>query len=141
MIKEIIMSDKMKPSVHFTIVCDDIRQELGGKISVMGIFENIYATNFPAFHPRMAVMTEWTEGKGEFEVMMRLSSPDKKTVLRETVSRLSLNNPSLRHRDISVHLNLEFKTPGAYWIEHYLDGEMVHSMPLSIVHVKEQNLH
>lgn len=135
------MSDRLSPSVHFTIVCDDIRQELGGKVSLMGIFENIYATQFPAFHPRMAVITEWTEGKGEFEVTMRLSSPDKKNVLRETVSRLSLSNPSVRHREISVHLNLEFLVPGTYWIEHFLDGEMVHSMPLNIVQVKEQNLH
>jgi len=135
------MTESLKPSVHFSIVCDDIRQELGGKVSLMGLFENIYAAQFPAFHPRMAIITEWTEGKGEFEVMMRISSPDKKTVLRETVSKMGLGNPSIRHRDVSVHLNIEFRTPGTYWIEHYLDGEMVYSMPLNIVQVKEQNIH
>ncbi|MDA8083534.1 MAG: hypothetical protein M0024_07750 [Nitrospiraceae bacterium] len=135
------MPERLHPTVHFTIVCDDIRQEMGGKISLMGIFENIYASHFPAFHPRLAVITEWTEGQGEFEVMMRLSSPDKKTVLREMVTRISLNNPGVRHRDIAVHLNLEFKTAGTYWIEHYLDGELVNSIPLNVLQVKEKSVH
>ena len=135
------MTDKMKPDINFTIVCDDVRQEMGGKISLMGLFENIYAGKFPAFHPRIAVCTEWVEGQGEFEVMMRISAPDKKTVLRETVSKMNMTNPGMRHRDISVHLNLELNAPGTYWIENYLDGEMINSIPLNIVHVKDQNIH
>ncbi|MBI5101997.1 MAG: hypothetical protein HZB33_09220 [Nitrospirae bacterium] len=135
------MADKIKPGINFTILCDDIRQEMGGKISLMGLFENIYASQFPAFHPRIAIFTEWIEGRGEFDVMMRISSPDKKTVLRETVSKINMTNPGVRHRDISVHLNLEFSGPGVYWIENYLDGEMINSIPMNIVHVKEQNVH
>jgi hypothetical protein len=135
------MADKMKPDINFTIVCDDVRQEMGGKISLMGLFENIYAGQFPAFHPRIAVCTEWIEGQGEFEVMMRISAPDKKTVLRETVSKMNMTNPGMRHRDISVHLNLELKAPGTYWVENYLDGEMINSIPLNVVQVKEQNIH
>ncbi len=135
------MTDKIKPDINFTIVCDDVRQEMGGKISLMGLFENIYAAQFPAFHPRIAVCTEWIDGQGEFEVMMRIFSSDKKTVLRETVSKMNMLNPGMRHRDISVHLNLEFNLPGTYWIENYLDGEMINSIPLNIVHVKDQNIH
>ncbi|TAN39547.1 MAG: hypothetical protein EPN25_11180 [Nitrospirae bacterium] len=135
------MPETMRPNISTLIVCDDIRQEMGGKISLMGLFESIYATQFPAFHPRLAVFTEWVEGQGEFELKMQISSPDKKTVLRETRSKISMPNPGMRHRDISVHLNLEFRAPGTYWIEHYLDGEMINSIPLEIVHVREQDIH
>lgn len=135
------MTDKMKPSLNFTIICDDVRQEIGGKISLMGLFENIYATKFPAIHPRLAIMTEWSEGKGEFEVKTRLLSPDRKTALRETASRITLNDANFRHRDVSVHLNIEFKSPGTYWIEHFLDGELINSLPLKVVQVREQPVH
>lgn len=135
------MSEKIRPSVNFTIICDDVRQEMGGKISLMGLFENIYATKFPAIHPRLAVVTEWSEGKGEFEVRMRLIAPDRKTVLRETLSKMKLNDVNFRHRDVSLHLNVELKEPGIYWIENRIDDELIYSMPLKVVQVKEQATH
>ncbi len=135
------MTDRIKPSLNFTLICDDVRQEIGGKISLMGLFENIYATKFPAIHPRLAIMTEWSEGKGEFEVKTRLLSPDRRTALRETASRITLNDANFRHRDVSVHLNIEFKSPGTYWIEHFLDGELINSLPLKVVQVREQPVH
>ena len=135
------MADTMKPSLSYTIICDDIRQEQGGKISLMGLFENIYAMNFPVLHPRLALISEWSEGRGDFLVMTRLLTPDRKTVLRETVSKFTISGTSHRHRDVSLHLNIEFPSPGTYWIEHYLDKELVSSIPLAVIQVKEQAFH
>lgn len=135
------MAEKMRPQLNFTLLCDDIRQELGGKISLMGIFENIYATSFPAIHPRLAIMNEWADGLGEFEATLRILSPDRKTVLRESVTRLKLADVRFKHRDISIHLNIEFREPGTYWIENYLDGILVNSIPLNVMLVKEKSFH
>lgn len=135
------MAEKMRPHLNFTLLCDDIRQELGGKISLMGIFENIYATSFPAIHPRLAIMNEWADGLGEFEATLRILSPDRKTLLRESVTRLKLVDVRFRHRDISIHLNIEFREPGTYWIENYLDGILVNSIPLNVMLVKEKSFH
>jgi hypothetical protein len=135
------MTDTITPSLSYTIICDDVRQEAGGKISLMGLFENIYATSFPVLHPRLVMMSEWADGRGDFSVTTKLLTPDRKTVLRETTSKISLRDKVSRHRDISVHLNIELKTPGTYWIEHYLDDAMISSVPLNVIHVKEQSFH
>ncbi|HUO76017.1 MAG TPA: hypothetical protein VMU21_00435 [Thermodesulfovibrionales bacterium] len=135
------MGEKTKPGLNFTLLCDDVRQEMGGKISLMGIFENVYAGSFPAVHPRLATVNEWADGLGEFEATLRILSPDRKTVLRETVTKLKLVNARFKHRDISIHLNLEFKEPGTYWIENYLDGILVNSVPLNVMLVKEKSFH
>lgn len=135
------MTDRIRPTVSFTIICDDVRQETGGKISLMGLFENIYAAKFPAIHPRLAVVTEWSEGKGEFAVKMRLIAPDRKTVLRETQSKMKLTDVNFRHRDVSLHLNVELKEPGTYWIENLVDDELIYSIPLRVVHMKERATH
>ena len=135
------MGEKTTPSLNFTLLCDDVRQEMGGKISLMGIFENVYANSFPAVHPRLAAVNEWADGLGEFEATLRILSPDRKTVLRETVTKLKLVNARFKHRDISIHLNLEFKEPGTYWIENYLDGILVNSVPISVILIKEKSFH
>lgn len=133
--------EKVRPNLNFTLLCDDVRQEAGGKISLMGIFENVYANHFPAMHPRLATVNEWSDGKGDFDATLRLLSPDRKTIMRETVTRLKLGGARYRHRDISIHLNIEFKEPGTYWIENYLDGVLVNSIPLHVVMVKEKSFH
>ncbi len=135
------MAERTRPHLNFTLFCDDVRQEMGGKISLMGIFENIYARSFPAVHPRMVTINEWTDGKGEFDATLRILSPDRKTVIRETVTRLTLANAGYKHRDISIHINIEFREPGTYWMENYLDGVMVNSVPLNVVLVKEKSFH
>jgi hypothetical protein len=135
------MSDKIKPSLAYTIICDDVRQEAGGKISLMGLFENIYATVFPVLHPRLALMSEWSDGKGDFSVSTRILSPDRKTLIRETTSKISLSDPQYKHRDISLHLNIELQAPGTYWIEYALDNELISSIPLHVIYVKEQSFH
>lgn len=135
------MAEKTRPHLNFTLLCDDVRQEISGKISLMGIFENIYATSFPAIHPRLAIMNEWADGIGEFEATLRILTPDRKTVLRESVTRLKLADARFKHRDISIHLNIEFKEPGTYWIENYLDGLLINSIPLNVMLVKEKSFH
>ncbi len=107
----------------------------------MGIFENIYSRSFPAVHPRLATINEWTDGNGEFEATLRILSPDRKAIIRETVTRLKFANAGYKHRDISIHLNIEFKSPGIYWIENYLDGILVNTVPLNVVLVKEKSFH
>lgn len=135
------MTEPISPLLNFTIVCDDVRQETGGKISLMGLFENIYATNFPAIHPRLAIMNEWSKGRGEYSIKTQILSPDRLAVIRETSSKMKLPDPNIRHRDISVHLNIEFATPGSYWIVNYLDNVMINSIPLNVIQLKEQPSH
>jgi hypothetical protein len=132
---------KVKPRLNFTLLCDDVRQELGGKFSLMGLFESIQANTFPAVHHRFAIINEWTGGKGDFEVIVRLLAPDREHVLSESGSRLSLFNETQRHRDISVIFNTTFKAAGTYWVETLVDGEQAGMTPLAVNMVAEQTVH
>ncbi len=132
---------KIKPRLSYTILCDDVRQEMGGKFSLMGLFESIYANAFPAVHPRFAIVNEWTGGKGDFKVTIRLLTSDKRTVLSESEARISLYSETQRHRDISVRFNSTFSTPGTYWIEMLVDDERVGLVPLPVQMVTDKNVH
>jgi hypothetical protein len=132
---------KIKPRLNFTLICDDVRQEMGGKFSLMGLFESIYSSTFPALHHRFAIVNEWSGGKGEFSIRIRLLTPDRAQVLSESESRLSLFNESQRHRDISIRYNTTFKVPGTYWVETLVDGEQAGVIPLIVQMVTEQTVH
>ncbi len=134
------MATKIKPKLSYSILCDDVRQELGGKFSLMGLFENIYANSFPAVHPRFAIVNEWTGGRGDFRLRVRLLGTNKKDVLSESESVLSLYNETQRHRDISVRFNTTFPVPGTYWIQILLDDEQVALVPLQLQLMNDKNV-
>ncbi len=134
-------STKIKPRLSYTLLCDDVRQELGGKFSLMGLFESIYANAFPAVHPRFVIVNEWTGGKGEFTFKIRLLSPNREEVLSESEAKISLYSETQRHRDISVRFNTTFKVPGTYWIEMLLDNERAGLVPLPLQIVTDKNVH
>ena len=132
---------KIKPRLSYTILCDDVRQEMGGKLSLMGLFESIYSNTFPALHHRFAIVNEWSGGQGEFTARVRLLAPDRQELLSESVARLNLFNETQRHRDISVRFNTSFKIPGVYWIEILLDNERIGLVPFPVQLISEQNVH
>ncbi len=132
---------KIKPRLSYTILCDDVRQEMGGKVSLMGLFENIYANVFPAVHPRFAIVNEWTGGRGEFTVKMRLLTPDHEQSISESEVAITLFSETQRHRDISIRFNTSFAVPGTYWIETLLDGERVGLVPLTLKLITDRNVH
>ncbi len=132
---------KIRPSLVHTIICDDVRQEIGGKFSLMGLFETISAQTFPVVHPRFAIVNEWTGGKGEFQSRVRLLAPDRMTVLTESESRFTLYSETQRHRDISVRFNTAFPAPGTYWLEMLIDGEQIALVPLTVQQVNQQTVH
>ena len=133
--------NKIKPRLSYTLLCDDVRQELGGKFSLMGLFESIYANSFPAVHPRFAIVNEWTGGKGDFKLKIRLLSTNKQDVLSESEASLSLFNETQKHRDISVRFNTTFAVPGTYWVEMLLDGERAALVPLPVQIISDKHVH
>ena len=53
----------MKPLLS-TIYCDDIRQEVGGKLSLMGVYNNVmYVQQFPVTLPKFWVVATFVASK------------------------------------------------------------------------------
>lgn len=132
---------KIKPALVVTILCDDVRQEVGGKISLMGLFETISSPSFPMMHPRFAIMNEWTGGRGDFSSLIRILAPDQRSILSESETRFTLYQEPQRHREISFRLNTTFPAPGTYWVEMLIDGARAALVPLPIQQVHQQTVH
>ena len=71
------MSTQTSKSAHlvYSILCDDIRLELGNKLSLMGIFQSVFLPSFPAIILRFAALNHWV-GSGDFQTQVKVISPD-----------------------------------------------------------------
>ena len=75
------------PKHEFTILCDDIRQEMGGKTSLMGIYDHhIVVPQIPHVLPKVCFYTRFSRMDGQFKFSFSIVAPggDRRDVLRDS---------------------------------------------------------
>ena len=55
----------------YSIICDDVRIEMGNKLSLMGLFENVFFPAFPSTLLKFAIVNHWI-GVGQFETHVKV---------------------------------------------------------------------
>ena len=127
-----IKDELIKPTLLFSVLCDDIRREHNGKFILIGLFETIGTRKFPAIHPALFVMNCWISGLGTFRQRSRIIGGDGKVLAEDKETEFTLKDLKSKHRVIARFNNLKFDIPGEYSVEVLLDGELKVRYPLII---------
>ena len=117
----------------YSIICDDVRIEMGNKLSLMGVFENIFMPAFPSVLLKFAIVNHWV-GVGQFETHVKVLAPDRKEVVVSSPSKFSIENNGYAD-NVTFFTNVSFGRSGAHIIQIYIDGELVAERPLYVHHV------
>jgi hypothetical protein len=75
------------PKHEFTLLCDDIRQEMGGKTSLMGLYDHhIVVPQVPFTLPKVCFYTRFSRMDGDFKFSFSIVAPngDRKDVIRDS---------------------------------------------------------
>ena len=75
------------PKHDFTILCDDIRQEMGGKTSLMGLYaHHIVVPQVPFVLPKVCFYTRFSRMDGEFKFSFSVVAPggERKDIIRDS---------------------------------------------------------
>lgn len=110
-----------KPHLDWIIVCDDVRAEVGDKISLMGLFDTIYSQVFPAVHPRLAIVASWSGVPGDYQSTIEIVSPTGELVQPAAVGPMKIPGHGKVARHVVVSLNVPFKSEGDHQIKISLD--------------------
>jgi hypothetical protein len=107
----------------YSIVCDDVRVEAGNKLSLMGVFENIFFTALPSVLIKFAVVNHW-HGVGQYETQVRLLYPDRREFVVAQTSKFAIE--TLGYADnVTFFTNVAFERGGAYTVQTFIDGKSV----------------
>jgi hypothetical protein len=117
----------------FSILCDDVRLEMGNKLSLMGVFQNIFLPSFPSVLLKFAVVNHW-EGTGQFETQVRILTPDRREIAVSAPSRFGIETQGYAD-NITFFTNVAFDRPGTYTVQIFIDGRPVEEKRFYIHHV------
>ncbi len=113
---------EQKLELAYTLFCDDVRLEVGNKLSYMGVFQTIIVPQLPVWLPKLAVVNHW-RGDGVHLSEVRILMPDRQQALvvsqpaRFEVSHGSADN-------ISFFVNVTFPVAGEYLVQTLVDSTL-----------------
>jgi hypothetical protein len=115
----------------YTLLCDDVRIEMGNKISLMGIFQNIMVEKLPVSLIKFAVINHW-QGAGDHQTEVRILAPDRtNVVVTSQPTTIQLAEGGFTD-NVSFFVNVVFPTAGTYWIQTIANSVMVDETPLIV---------
>ncbi len=132
--------------IDLALLADAATIDAGGKLNVLGVFDRINASEFPARHGRMAMVLRFSAAmneSGEHEVEIVLRGPTDDEVVRLDGTIQFGPGPMRRGGEIRVPhvLNLDglvFERAGRYTFDIRVDDEHLRSIPLTVSDGREQ---
>jgi hypothetical protein len=125
-------ADKLQ--LAYTIFCDDVRLEVGNKLSLMGVFHQILIQHFPVTVMKFAVVSQWRgDGRHLSEVRILTSERQQAVVLSEP-SPFEVGHGGVAN-NISFFFNVAFPTPGIYHVQTLVDSSLADEQELTLIHV------
>ncbi len=115
----------------YTLLCDDVRLEMGNKISLMGVFQNIMVEKLPISLIKFAVVNHW-RGEGQHQTEVRIVSPDKvTTIVTSQPTNIELAQGGFSD-NVSFFVNIVFPTAGTYWVQTLANMVLLEEFPLIV---------
>jgi hypothetical protein len=119
-----------KIELAYTLFCDDVRLEVGNKLSYMGIFQNIIVPQLPVWLPKLAVVNHW-RGAGAHLSEVRILMPDRQQALVVSQpARFEISHGSADN--ISFFVNVTFPVAGEYIVQTLIDSNLFDERPLTV---------
>src|SRR5262245_59977765 len=107
----------------YSIVCDDVRLEMGNKLSLMGVFENVFLPSFPSILLKFAVVNHW-EGEGTFETQVKILNPERKEVVASAAATFAIEKQGYAD-NITFFTNVAFDRAGQFLVQIMIGGKPV----------------
>ena len=123
-------TDKLE--LVYTLFCDDVRLEVGNKLSLMGVFQNITVPQLPFALIKFAIVNQW-RGEGTYQSEVRILTPDRQQFLAASQpTRIELQTGGFAG-NISFFVSITFPVAGQYWVQTLIDSKLYDEQPLTVV--------
>ena len=124
---------RILPDLQCSLLCEEVRQEANGNVFLLGILDVVRVPQLPVTAGKLCVFNRWTAGLGIFTECVRILAPDQTTVLSKSEVKFQMREPNVNSTTVTFFGNVQFATPGAYFVEVLVDDIMKLRYPINLV--------
>ncbi len=115
-----------KPIGVALVICDQIIEDsTSKKRSLIGLFNSVQCTDFPATLHKVCVFTSITQLNGNYEVELRCTNETTKDVVISAKGNAGSTDPNTVLEIGFEFASFCFPRPGLYGFEFLCDGEII----------------
>jgi hypothetical protein len=128
------MAEAPHPTFNAMLVCDNaIREEGTGKISLIGIFANIWALKFPTVHPSLCVYANLGDMEGPYKMRLDMVRGSDMGVIGRGEAQVTIGD-RMKPAEVVFELRgLVFEGPGRFQFELYANDRAVGGKTFDVV--------
>jgi Family of unknown function (DUF6941) len=122
--------------LHYTIVCEDVRLEVGQKLSLIGVFYAIQVPQLPINVLKLVILNHWS-GEGQYLSEVRILTPDR--VHPVAVSQPSAFDipPGGYADNVTMFANVTFPVAGEYVVQTLINSTLFAEQALAVMDVNQ----
>ena len=128
--------DPIAPDLQSVILCEDVRTEVSGAQTLVGVIGAIPTPQLPVGFFKLCLWTRWCGGIGKFHQDSRLLDPEDDTVAE---AGIDFQLEEIEGSATNVHFfgGVQIKKFGVHHVEIRLDGDMRMRFPVPVVRVNQ----
>ena len=131
------LPERPHPSLNAMLLCDlTIREHGSGKISLIGVFENISAARFPVVHRALSVYAKLTDAEGDYTIRLELVRLEDSHVVAQGTLKATFADRMTPGELIFNLENLGFERPGRYEFRLHADGRFVAAKSFTVLQTR-----
>jgi hypothetical protein len=122
--------------LHYTILCEDVRLEVGQKLSLIGVFYAIQVPQLPINVLKLVILNHWSGG-GQYLSEVRILTPDRTQPV--AVSQPSaFEIPQGGYADnVTLFANVTFPVAGDYVVQTLVNSTLFAEQALTLMDVNQ----
>ncbi|MGA8480166.1 MAG: hypothetical protein WB696_19550, partial [Chthoniobacterales bacterium] len=113
--------ESVLPDLQASVICEDVRQEVNGMQTLVGIINLIPARMLPVALLKLCVWTRWCSGVGRFRQNARILGVDDQHVLAESQIDFELKELEGHVTNVNLFTGVQFQQYGLHHVEIMLD--------------------
>lgn len=125
------------PDLQAALLCEDVRAELGGQQTLVGVIGAIPTPSLPIGFFKLCLWTRWCGGSGDFVQKCLIYDPEEDQAIAEAVVPFKLSDLSAHATNVHFFGGVQFQKYGTYHVEIQLDDEIRLRIPLPVVRIEQ----
>jgi hypothetical protein len=123
------------PDLQASLICEDVRQEVNGMQTLVGIINVSPARVLPVALLKLCVWTRWCGGIGRFRQTSRILGVDEEKVLAESHIEFELKELESHVTNVNLFTGVQLQKYGVHYVEILLERELRIRYPFPVVQV------
>jgi hypothetical protein len=128
-------ADAILPDLQSCVLCEDVRCEINGMQTLVGVINVIPAPTLPIHCMRLCIWSRWCSGSGKFRQKSRIVGVDEQQVVAQAEVEFELKEMEGHATNVHYFGGVQFQQFGLHHVEIFLENELRLRFPLPVIRI------